>query len=96
MQTKTQSHTPGQWTATPTGSIIEDGYFEIALVHGEKRDEKARLIAAAPDLLAALEYVQHVIGQHDEWWIGEFSNEVRAAIAKATGAGEADGQKEAA
>jgi len=53
---------------------------------GRERAEceaNARLIAAAPDLLAALEHVKHCCAAHDAWFLGEFANEVNAAIAKA-------------
>jgi hypothetical protein len=35
-------------------------------------------------MLSALRHAKHVCEQHDEWWIGEFINEINDAIAKAT------------
>ena len=56
-------HTPGPWAedAKHTGgarAVIGDGQQLVALVYGRAREEQsanARLIAAAPDLLAALD-----------------------------------------
>ena len=81
-------HTPGPWTAIPddTGDerewyVVTEEEGVLALSVSEEAD--ARLIAAAPDLLAALKFVStdpcfNVLGSvtHDE---------VRAAIAKAEG-----------
>ena len=47
-------------------------------------DADACLIAAAPDLLAALEYVERLNKQRPMFG-GDFAAEVRAAIAKAKG-----------
>ena len=44
-----------------------------------------QLISAAPELLEALHHVKNCVEGHDEWWIGEFYNEIKAAIAKAEG-----------
>lgn len=48
-------------------------------------DERARLIAAAPELLSALEDIIDAIGTHDPDWAWEERKNARAAIAKATG-----------
>lgn len=86
------AHTPGPW-ATQTYIPDEDDFgdpFEaqhrIAARHcevatGIQCSEDARLIAAAPDLLAAL---QHVLDRAT--MPGFLSDKVKAAIAKATAA----------
>jgi hypothetical protein len=83
-------HTPGPWTIQ--GAYIGTDDAHVAQVKGEGRgvnsqraEANSMLIAAAPDLLAALEeliaemYEFH--NQNTEGW-----NMARAAIAKATGA----------
>lgn len=53
---------------------------------GEQVQEHARLVSAAPDLLAALsQMLTHMGMDEDEWNAGTFK-QARAAIAKATGA----------
>lgn len=102
-------HTPGPWEATgnfvrspmhqpeglPRGvQIVEcrDGYF---LPHTEEARANARLIAAAPELLAALQNLEqqgwfsHIVfeckeGSSDSSLYSAVT-EARAAIAKATG-----------
>ncbi|MFC4923622.1 hypothetical protein [Delftia deserti] len=94
-------HTPGPWEATgnfvrspmhqpeglPRGvQIVEcrDGYF---LPHTEEAKANARLIAAAPDMLAALRDVVAVM-ERDLAGLVVIRPELtaaRAAIAKATG-----------
>ena len=94
----TQTHTPGPWVACPGNARqvykIEtnargnqnDGY-EIAALRGPDKDANARLIAAAPDLLAALDYL--VRARDKGWKIDETGwDHARAAIARATGKGE--------
>jgi hypothetical protein len=91
-------HTPGPWTSyTGTNSIWADGKRAICIVTGarnhedQERDANARLIAAAPDLLEALNGVlpymeaaetEGLVGDEGCHWPVE---NVRAAIAKATG-----------
>ena len=64
-------HTPGPWTATPAYIADATGTKVVACYHGAKDSAmnwvsdhttlesaaNARLIAAAPDLLAALEFI---------------------------------------
>ena len=83
------SHTPGPWTASEHGAyadyngnstIILGDDLRIAVVLGSDNEEtnaNARLIAAAPDLLEALEALLE----------GDFNvaEKARAAIAKAKG-----------
>ena len=77
-------HTPGPWECN--GDLVHKDGFQIAIVEAHYEDyvelqqANARLIAAAPDLLTALEYA---IWAHPEL---EKSKTVMDAIAKATGA----------
>jgi hypothetical protein len=103
------SHTPGPWEASPRDVTRDqyyinaydgrNGYFGIATVvpsalgHGEAN---ARLIAAAPDLLAALSEIEHALNHARKHDCAGFDCSVcdssrlaelaRAAIAKAEGA----------
>lgn len=104
------NHTPGQWVLT-TGSDDErivtstwdaDGLDDdVALVYGGNDDDpvtreaNAHLIAAAPDLLAALELALYDFDTWGEVWQSDDDdgvnfpaiNAARAAIAKARGEG---------
>ena len=101
-------HTPGPWfwegggisgyTGKLWGSggkkVFDSCAFENMWFsqHGPEDNANARLIAAAPDLLAALDHVIHVIEKSENWWIdcpdrgGLDAELIRAAIAKARGA----------
>lgn len=90
------SHTPGPWTVGPWQKIehhlippahgypINGEFGHVGFVIGS--EEEARLIAAAPDLLAALE---GVLDRVDGWLPkppeGVVFDGARAAIAKAKG-----------
>ena len=86
------SHTPAPWTVGPHQRIISSGWSirisdgsAIAYVLGEKNPElqaNARLIAAAPDILKALEDVLMVFSE--EYPDSPTLERARAAIAKAT------------
>ena len=88
-------HTPGPWTHEGQGDItgIEDNGFgrgpvdvcSVYLRAVEGRHEaNARLIAAAPDLLEALEYCLDCLG--DEFALpSDCQSTARAAIARARG-----------
>ncbi len=90
----TDKHTPGPWQWTqhfdPTISIYKDGFGQIARLYDSSAGTgkaNAILIAAAPDLLAALKSIVEVIGNTE---YGEIDRKLavkdaRAAIAKATG-----------
>ena len=85
-------HSPGPWAAliSDRGVLIDSAPAMIAKVpfSGEQAEADGRLIAAAPDLLAALEVVVAD-------WTAQFERnghkapawckQARAAIAKATG-----------
>ena len=85
-------HTPGPWRVVqdPTNLSLQVYGQTLALFECWRRSDEqtelanARLIAAAPDLLEALEFV--IRGVPDTW---EGVQKARAAIAKATG-GEGD------
>lgn len=93
MQTsETVKHTPGPWSVAPGKNDMEpviiqgdpgDPWFIATLHDMEKQTQaNARLIAAAPDLLEALEAVLFA------GWCGESSpitDNVRRVIAKARG-----------
>ena len=100
----TQTHTPGPWVACPGNARqvykIEtnargnqnDGY-EIAALRGPDKDANARLIAAAPELYAALESLTQYVDsyRYNSAWAGRphaIMDAARAAIARATGKGE--------
>ena len=83
-------HTPGPWVARPVPNVGLRGHTGYAIDFNEDQEQvvdfvyeeaDARLIAAAPDLLEALEScVEHGSMNGDEWVI----HKARAAIAKAT------------
>jgi hypothetical protein len=83
--------TPGPWTYVPEDNIITTyagrliAEFQPRRVHVgvEERNANGFLIAAAPDLLAALEYAIEAEwnGVHDPVW----AEGARAAIKKAKG-----------
>jgi len=91
-------HTPGPWMVEPLGSACfevkcECGYF-IATCHDGVRgdrnaDVNARLIAGAPDLLAALQRIVAVLDkQVASPHLAERASplaQAKAAISKATG-----------
>ena len=91
----TTHHTPGPWTASDNAIYGSSGLIKPLVAHLDDRfadDEaanNARLIAAAPDLLAALrEIVAAVeVGEVDGYSpSGDWFREAKAALAKATGA----------
>ena len=94
----TATHTPGPWKhCPPTGAIKTLDYKLIASVFCDdpKCEEDARtiancnLIAAAPDLLSALQAIFSMGDAHDadswNWDSAEAMRQARAAIAKAKG-----------
>ena len=85
------SHTPGPWIAIPTTAISRNantvrmdvvttsGEWNPAFVAGDILPADARLIASAPDLLAALERLAHPMADDEDL------DYARAIIAKAKG-----------
>ena len=89
MSTPTIAHTSGPWLIQKrksSGINVYGGHNaaeRIAIVDGwisEEEEANARLIAAAPDLLAALKGVVRLSDRKHEAW-----DRARAAIAKAEG-----------
>lgn len=74
-------HTPGPWHVSGKATINHPVRGWIASVSPVDRAANARLIAAAPELLEALERVSRWQGKlsYDDW------EQVDAAIAKARG-----------
>lgn len=95
MEKTTQKHTPGPWTyraySTHPHHIIEAEDREgVAYTMDHEADSKANatLIAAAPDLLAALERLLNAEALVDDEYYAEIEaaeEQARAAIAKAKG-----------
>jgi len=100
------THTPGPWSSHPnckegkgtaSWSIISDDSFAtIAIVYKEsipsQQESNAKLLAAAPELLSALDYLLlHTVDDNLKHGIGLTENEEEArqraldAIAKAKG-----------
>jgi hypothetical protein len=79
-------HTPGPWVRNETWGLIVSGDVEVAALHSGN-EANARLIAAAPELLAALKW----IAAHGDTGEGrrpayyDMRAKARAAIAKAAG-----------
>jgi len=89
----TKQHTPGPWFVTPDGHAVYEkdvfGYRADTICglpsRSDSRAANARLIAAAPDLLAALEsLVAKNYGQPQGVTVPALDI-ARAAIARATG-----------
>jgi hypothetical protein len=92
MSNETQ-HTPCEWLTATDGvrslvAVQGEGVIAVVNQHLPDREANARLIAAAPELLVALEgmlrLMHAVSAKHHELW--DECNIARAAIAKATGA----------
>jgi hypothetical protein len=98
---KTQ-HTPGPWETRPTSNpkngtgwrdIVSTGTTYSPSYVGEALEHDAALIAAAPDLLAALKGAQaalrkalpHLPADDEAVFAGEWLDEIAAALAKAEG-----------
>lgn len=83
-------HTPGPWRVVPTGAgnvlIQSDSVSQtVATVHGAEQAANARLIAAAPELLEALQLAVGIIENHPAMGAMAVPPSFRAAIAKAEG-----------
>lgn len=74
-------HTPGPWQIVDRWKIVGDDMV-LANMSGPRQGANARLIAAAPKMLEAL---QAVMGEWREGYGLNCVEQVRAAIAKATG-----------
>jgi hypothetical protein len=89
-------HTPGPWFVHPqqaegcfpTRHYIgakPDGAGPYWLASTDGNETNAALIAAAPELLAALRKVVAGVDEHEGWQMASTIAEARAAIAKAEG-----------
>lgn len=86
-------HTPGEWVVNYdevcVRSDADDQSFgmlvPIAAVMDDNQEANARLIAAAPDLLAALQEAKHMFA--GEYPSHPTTERIFSAIAKATGEG---------
>ena len=85
------AHTPAPWTASDNAIYGSNGLIKplIAFLDDRFADEEtannARLIAAAPDALAALRNVIASYRANDPDSMANAVNDAEAAIAKATG-----------
>lgn len=92
-------HTPGPWNVKKPNDVNINFWIEVrgggykslicettnCLGHGGTSEANARLIAAAPDLLAALKMISCAYLGAVVWRDGAFLEVARAAIAKAEG-----------
>ena len=93
-------HTPGPWKPyfDETYGVLGPDKGRVAICmnlkgahglagrrHGDEVAANARLIAAAPDLLEALNAMLTHMGMDEDDWNKVTFNQARAAIAKATG-----------
>ena len=86
-------HTPGPWTRNRAINTVDMGRYSVicpfgadSKKHVSEIEANMRIIAAAPDLLAALDAIVKMIGQYSGQ--GRMDTEIsaaRAAIAKAKG-----------
>jgi hypothetical protein len=90
MNNMSTKHTPGPWSDR-NGRIFQTDREELTIANvgrafdGDYSPANARLIAAAPDLLEALQLAVRQ-NSHDMLMTGEELRKCEAAIAKATGA----------
>lgn len=86
------SHTPGPWSpdierreVTNPGAVLRDLRI-IAEIHADDAEgSNTRLIAAAPELLKALQDIEMETRSGGQWTPAEINEVARAAIAKAEG-----------
>lgn len=88
-------HTPGPWCAvdvdhavaicTVDGHTVADVFAMADAECGVTTDANARLVAAAPDLLEALQEAHEALDGVRPYTVG-LMNAINSAIAKATGA----------
>lgn len=85
-------HTPGPWMVRPVPNPCLSGHTGYAIDFNEDQEQvvdfvyeeaDAHLIAAAPDLLEALEMAMEIGDQCSRGFLGKFQAKARAAIAKA-------------
>jgi hypothetical protein len=90
----THTHTPGPWSVETKGSRhFIDGADELSVAYVDRAgvrerqtyEANARLIAASPDLLAALEDIVRLATTSDFWLPKAWLDDAKAAIAKVEG-----------
>lgn len=79
------AHTPGPWVLTWRPIIDVAGIASVPVADDGRHTANAHLIAAAPDLLAALEILIDCASYGDVIQDADAWATARAAIAKATG-----------
>jgi hypothetical protein len=89
-------HTPGPWQLSKSGEVVYAGVLSVATTHGHHNPKaNAKLIAAAPDLLEALQWLMDYPEKDLQQWASDSQPVVmtftavhiakaRAAIKKAT------------
>ena len=87
MKNEKSKHTPGPWVIDNDNVIYQEGTSEPIASAAPTADEKANaaLIAAAPDLLAALESCSDALNTEAGGLYKARIDQARAAIAKAKG-----------
>lgn len=88
VEAKSASHTPGPWVALDIGevwSVADDGVTIVDQIAGICTDENdAALIAAAPDLLEALQAARIKLRRYREYhpdtWVGGVEAEYQAVL----------------
>jgi hypothetical protein len=82
-------YTPGPWEASfgDDGAVISNGCVTVANIplDADRYSANARLIAAAPDLLAALELCERSLEERNTELETHAAKKAREAIAKAKG-----------
>jgi len=77
-----REHTPGPWRVKNTSEVVHGDTILIADAYGqyEQREANAKLMAAAPDMLEALQNVENDDGSiHDPIW-KMIKNAIKKAI----------------
>jgi len=79
----------GEWIVSERGSVFREvtsSAGQIAIITGDDKIENAKLIAAAPELLKALQDLVNQVGnEHVSEFMGEFLEQSNNAINKALG-----------
>lgn len=87
----TAQHTPGPWRYDYApgycGELLAPNGTTLAEFVTEPSEADARLIAAAPELLEALNAMLTHMGMDEDEWNKVTFDQARAAIAKANGGG---------
>ena len=88
------THTPGPWAADPVTLMVTSERGLVCVVedrvhadydNSAEIEANARLIASAPDLLAALRELEQLVTSHIVEEADNWCRSARAAIRKATG-----------